>query len=862
MQRENEELNSLLEYETVRDDFNHVTRYLFYDITRYLLTLLVSFFFREVHSRSSHRIPHSTLSRISALSNSWSATIERWILVIIQFLQTGSLSVDGLGGIGDITRTTDATAKLKSSTQAIRAANSSDEFSSLNSPESAEFNTGLNYITSSSTASSKTTGLIFVLAPHKNQFVDPIILWKHCGLYRRVGFLVAKKSYNRPLVGFFARLVNSLPVTRPQDEAWGGKGQRVFCKSCAGDRFLFGYGGTKFTQDLPIHAGFEDNSNSLNSSTKSKLGATRSWWWPFQKSVAGKARKRLSRDSSYGAQSSSAKVNFSESSKRKSKPSDSAKSKLSDQFYQIALKDGTIISYIKDVLQDDVIELSQPLPAAVYQKLLVDDDGDNEKLEESIRSSKSSFRGMSFKFMPHIDQSSMYKAVHDRLNEGGSIGIFPEGGSHDRSDLLPLKAGVSIMALGAMAENPNLEVKIIPCGLHYFHPNKFRSRASIDFGNSITPTDELIQAFKLGGMEKRQAITALLRTIQHGLTAVTVSAPDYETLQVSQAARRLYRPISYKLSVSQKTELTRRFAEGYSRLKHDEDVQMVSKSILEYNRLLKAYGILDHQVNKTALDANLALRLLIFRVLKLVIVSLAALPGVVLNLPVIILAEVVSANKAKEALANSSVKLTGQDVLATWKLIVLCVFYPVMLLFYASIAAIISHSYSWYFTPITTFLLTLVMFPSLTYATVLFSETHTDLLKSLRPLIMCITNRMDAGVLRRMREQLRRDIGKVVVKFGPDVFEDFEEKRVVPNELLSDNEFSTDASVSSLPSYKDKERAASLFDPSDVDEEDMFHWKQITSEEVDDVFFPGETESLGSSIASSIGENLSALTTD
>lgn len=28
-----------------------------------------------------------------------------------------------------------------------------------------------------------------------------------------------------------------------------------------------------------------------------------------------------------------------------------------------------------------------------------------------------------------------------------SIGIFPEGGSHDRSELLPLKAGVALMAL-------------------------------------------------------------------------------------------------------------------------------------------------------------------------------------------------------------------------------------------------------------------------------------------------------------------------------------------------------------------------------------------------------------------------------
>jgi glycerol-3-phosphate O-acyltransferase/dihydroxyacetone phosphate acyltransferase len=33
----------------------------------------------------------------------------------------------------------------------------------------------------------------------------------------------------------------------------------------------------------------------------------------------------------------------------------------------------------------------------------------------------------------------VYSKVWDRLAEGGAIGIFPEGGSHDNPHLLPLK---------------------------------------------------------------------------------------------------------------------------------------------------------------------------------------------------------------------------------------------------------------------------------------------------------------------------------------------------------------------------------------------------------------------------------------
>ena len=40
-------------------------------------------------------------------------------------------------------------------------------------------------------------------------------------------------------------------------------------------------------------------------------------------------------------------------------------------------------------------------------------------------------------------------------------------GSHDNPDILPLKAGVCIMALGAMAKY-NCKVKIVTCGLNYY----------------------------------------------------------------------------------------------------------------------------------------------------------------------------------------------------------------------------------------------------------------------------------------------------------------------------------------------------------------------------------------------------------
>lgn len=94
------------------------------------------------------------------------------------------------------------------------------------------------------------------------------------------------------------------------------------------------------------------------------------------------------------------------------------------------------------------------------------------------------------------------------------------------------------MALGAMAAHPGLDVKLVPVGLSYFHPHKFRSRAVVEFGPPITVDKELVEDFKIGGAKKREACGKLLEQVHDGLRAVTLRAPDWETMQVGLVACR------------------------------------------------------------------------------------------------------------------------------------------------------------------------------------------------------------------------------------------------------------------------------------------------------------------------------------
>ena len=66
----------------------------------------------------------------------------------------------------------------------------------------------------------------------------------------------------------------------------------------------------------------------------------------------------------------------------------------------------------------------------------LEEDASTEKGDAHLA---KGFQGINYKVAPKVDQSLVYDAVFERLQAGGCVGIFPEGGSHDRTELLPLK---------------------------------------------------------------------------------------------------------------------------------------------------------------------------------------------------------------------------------------------------------------------------------------------------------------------------------------------------------------------------------------------------------------------------------------
>lgn len=413
--------------------------------------------------------------------------------------------------------------------------------------------------------------------------------------------------------------------------------------------------------------------------------------------------------------------------------------------------------------------------------------GDSGKGSARIREKTEEMKaqgiiGLDFKRLPFVNQQEMYRHVYQRLTEGSCIGIFPEGGSHDRTDLLPLKAGVSMMALGAMANDPNVKVKIVPVGLSYFHAHRFRSRAVVEFGAAMDVPAEFVEMFKQGGPQKREAVGQLLNLIYDGLKTVTVRAPDFDTLMLIQAGRRLYKTPGQHLTLGQVVELNKRFLKGYVHFQNEPRIQNLRSKVLKYNRLVRDLGLRDHQVPRAQKAGWKTFGLLLYRLGLLTVWTVLALPGVILNGPIFLIASIVSRMKAKEALAASVVKVAGRDVLATWKVLISLGVTPVLYGFYAFLATIVAVKANapmkWrIWTPF----LVIMALPFIGYAALKFGEAGMDVLKSLRPLVVALVPGQQQYLtkLKQMRQELSNELVEVINEFGPQLYDDFDKWRIL-----------------------------------------------------------------------------------
>ncbi|MBC8066904.1 MAG: 1-acyl-sn-glycerol-3-phosphate acyltransferase, partial [Deltaproteobacteria bacterium] len=117
----------------------------------------------------------------------------------------------------------------------------------------------------------------------------------------------------------------------------------------------------------------------------------------------------------------------------------------------------------------------------------------------------------------------MFAAVHDALARGEAIALFPEGISHGRRDLAPLKTGAARIVLSAP-----VAVRLIPAGLVYGERERFRHAVLLRLGPPIEHEDLRARGLEPG------AVAELGTRIKAALYPLTLHGSDDELLQLAE----------------------------------------------------------------------------------------------------------------------------------------------------------------------------------------------------------------------------------------------------------------------------------------------------------------------------------------
>lgn len=273
-----------------------------------------------------------------------------------------------------------------------------------------------------------------------------------------------------------------------------------------------------------------------------------------------------------------------------------------------------------------------------------------------------------------VDNQQMFNALSQVLAGGGAMGIFPEGLSHDQAQLQRLKTGAARIALD-VAHRYDQPLDVVPVGLTYIHPKRFRSRVVVWYGPPIQIGQDWAERFARDGREAVQALTA---EIDAALRELTVNADDWDTARVLDAVRRLYQPPDIELW--QRVELARRFNRLYPTVQHLPDIAATVADVRAYLARLRALDLDDRDVQRKVTAAQV-LGKAALRLMDALLWAPLALPGLVLQTPVAAL------------ISWGGVKLAPRkDVIATTKLVMGLLLVP---LAHAALVALLAWRVGW-----------------------------------------------------------------------------------------------------------------------------------------------------------------------
>ena len=326
------------------------------------------------------------------------------------------------------------------------------------------------------------------------------------------------------------------------------------------------------------------------------------------------------------------------------------------------------------------------------------------------------------------------------LARGGTIGICPEGVSHDAPGLKPIKTGAARISLAAVSTGEVTDLKIVPAGLYYTSKTRFRSSALLYFGSPITVEPVTLEP---DGNPPRDAVRELSNRIERALREVILDAQHEEELLTTARAERIFSSATHDSDDSLKDELRlqQRFIKAYSVVQklHPERLRKLEIRMIRFEEELEQAGVDTEQLSPPS--STLSVFLTILKRLLLFLLMLGpALLGTVAHYPAYRLGGYLATRFSSDS----------EDVISTVKIMSAMLLFPLTWLIVGVVAYF---SLGWVAA-----VLAVIVIPVCGYSAIRFFEQLDRSIAGLRVLTFFLVRRRFFVRLLAERKAIRNEI--------------------------------------------------------------------------------------------------------
>lgn len=334
-----------------------------------------------------------------------------------------------------------------------------------------------------------------------------------------------------------------------------------------------------------------------------------------------------------------------------------------------------------------------------------------------------------------------FQAARKLLASGGTIGICPEGVSHNEPGLRPIKTGAARIALGAISTGEVRHLKIVPAGLYYTAKTTFRSEALLYFGAPIDVTPVKLEP---DGNPPRAAVRELSEQIEAALRAVIFDAEHEEALHTINRAERIFSSEKKEDAderLSAELQLLQRFNKAYEVLRESapERLRKLEIRMIRFEEELKQAGVDPDELLPPSSTADVFLHLLT-RSCVFALLAPPAVLGALVHYPAYRLGGYLATRFSQ----------ASDDVVSTIKIISAMLLFPLSWI----VLGIIGYAIGGWKVAV----LAILTVPSLGYLAIIFFEEIDRFLGGLRALSFFLMKRRFYVRLLAERKAIRNEI--------------------------------------------------------------------------------------------------------